>query len=46
MFGNGARVVTCFGYPDVGVPIFEFKRDPSFPYIISTNNWLRGDITY
>ena len=46
MFGNGARIVTAFGYPDVNVPVFEFKRDPNFPYIISTNNWLRGDIKY
>lgn len=44
MFENGARNVTAFGYPDVGVPVFEFRRDPDFPYIISTNNWLRGDL--
>ncbi len=44
MFSNGARIVTAFGYPDVGVPVFEFRRDPDFPYIISTNNWLRGDL--
>ena len=44
MFANGARNITAFGYPDVGVPVFEFRRDPDFPYIISTNNWLRGDL--
>lgn len=44
MFANGARNITCFGYPDVGVPVFEFRRSPDFPYIISTNNWLRGDL--
>ncbi len=43
MFGNGALVVTAFGYGDPPTQYFTFKRTKEFGYNIAVNKWLAGE---
>ncbi len=42
MFGNGALVVTAFGYGDPPTQYFTFERTKEFGYNIAVNRWLAG----
>lgn len=44
MFGSGARLITAYGFPDDFDSIYKFYRQPEFPYVVSVNKWLRGEI--